>query len=174
MRCASRQNGLSAIELVLLLAFLGVTAAIAWPRWQIMQREKNEAYAIGSMRAILSAQVDYRAVNGGFADNLATLGKPCPGTPVAWLSPQLAENGAELDGYTFSAAPAGGSVPGTADCNGTTTHSGYYATATPVRVGETGDRAFAGNHGSELWQSTTGVPPVEPMQKSATVTLLPR
>ena len=73
---------------------------------------------VGSMRAIMSAQVDYRSVNGGFADNLATLGKPCPGTPVALLSPQLAKNGAELDGYVFAAAPSGDAVQGAPDCNG--------------------------------------------------------
>jgi Tfp pilus assembly protein PilE len=174
MTCAARQNGLSAIELVLLLAFLGVMGAVAWPQWRNIQREHNEAYAIGSMRAIMSAQVDYRSVSGGFADNLATLGKPCPGTPVALLSPQLAMNGAELDGYIFAAAPSGDAVQGTPDCNGTPTSTGYYATARPVVAGRTGDRAFAGDHAGMLWQSTDGVPPAQPFAKSVTVTSVPR
>jgi Tfp pilus assembly protein PilE len=174
MTRAAQQNGLNAIELVLLLAFLGVMGAVAWPWWKNIQRAHNEAYAIGSMRAIMSAQVDYRSVNGGFADNLVTLGKPCPGTPVAPLSPQLAKNGAELDRYIFAAAPSGGAVQGASDCNGIPTYTGYYATARPVIAGVTGDRAFAGDHAGMLWQSTDGVPPAQPFAKSVTVTPVPR
>ena len=170
----SSRNGFSAIELVLLVAFLGVMGAIAWPRWRDMQREHNEAYAIGSMRAIMSAELDYRAVNAGFAASLTALGKPCPGTTVAWLSEDLTKDGATLDGYMFTVAPSGGAVQGVPDCNGTPTYNGYYATARPVRVGETGDRAFAASSAGELWQSVTGVPPPEPLEPSDSVTVVPR
>lgn len=174
MSVVSRARGFSAIELVLLIAFLGVMGAVAWPRWKILQREHNEAYAIGSMRAIMSAQVDYHAVNAGFADNLAALGKPCPGTPVAWLSPELAKNGAELDGYVFTSAPSGGAVQGVRDCNGLPTYNGYYATAHPLRIGQTGDRAFAISSAGDLWQSQNGVPPAEPLGASASVSRVDR
>ena len=168
------QSGLSVIELVLLIAFVGVMGAIAWPRWQALQREHNEAYAVGSMRAILSAQVDYHAVNAGFADNLETLGRSCPGTSVAWLWSELAKDGAELEGYTFTAAPSSGAVQGASDCNGTPTYNGYYASARPVKVGETGDRAFATSSGGDLWQSVDGMPPPEPLTASETVSKVSR
>jgi len=174
MRRASPQAGLSALELVLLVAFLGVMGAVAWPRWQVLQRDYNEAYAIGSMRAIMSAQGDYHAVNAGFAADLAALGKACPGTPVTWLSPELAANGAELAGYLFTATPSGGAVQGVRDCNGTSTYNGYYVSARPVDGGETGDRGFAGSSAGELWQSPDGVPPPEPLEKSGTISVVPR
>src|SRR5688500_11816677 len=106
--------------------------AVAWPQWRNIRREHNEAYALGSMRTITFAHVYYRSVTRVFACALATLGKPCPGTPVAPLSQQLAKNGAELDGYIFVAAPSGDAVRGTPDCNGIPTSTGYYATARPV------------------------------------------
>jgi hypothetical protein len=39
-------------------------------------------------------------------------------------------------------------------------------------VGTSGNRAFASNPASTIWQDTTGVPPAEPFAVAGTVTMI--
>ena len=55
------------------------------------------------------------------------------------------------------------SVPSGPDCNGTTTETGYYATAIPVRYGTTGQRSFAMlSPADAIWQIHADAAPTEP------------
>jgi hypothetical protein len=132
----------------------------------------NEASAIGSMRAVISAQADFESITGGFADDLVTLADTCPGMNTPFISPDLGANNVIKSGYEFVLAAGQGAVAGPNDCFGNASTSGYYASATPTTVGVTGGRAFASNNAATVWQDTSGVAPTEPFATAGTISPL--
>ena len=165
-------KGFSLIELLIVVAILGVLAGIAIPGLLSARISGNEASAVGSLRSIVTAETDYNALHRGYAGDLAVLAVSCPGSNMPFLGADLRVNGISKSGYTFAAVNGAGSLVGPNDCNGTATRTAFYATATPISMGMTGTRGFAANTGAALWEDSTGVPPTEPFTPSTTVSPL--
>ena len=73
-----RSGGFSLIELLIVVAIIGIVAAIAVPNLLASRRAANEAAAVSTVRTITSAQEAYRAAYGGGSkvtnlDGLVTL-----------------------------------------------------------------------------------------------------
>ncbi len=159
-------HGFTLIELLIVVAIIGIIAAIAIAGVLRARMSANEAGTVGSMRSVVSAQLNYAAsaARGGYAPTLPRLGAMCPGSNVPFLSSELTAGViVEKSGYIVEMQPARGSGVGANDCNNVPTAGGFYIAAVASMPGVTGGRGFAASHIGAIWENAAagGVAPLE-------------
>ena len=153
-----KAHGFALLDLVFVCGIIGLLCSIALPRMLLAKQAAGAASAIGSLRAINSAQLTYALTcgSGFYSPNLTTLAVTPPASNRAFISPDLGSADIitksgytyQMTGTPFALAPA--------TCNGLAVGEAaqsFKAGADAIEAGNA--RFFATNVGQTIWENTS-------------------
>lgn len=153
-------KGFALIDILFVCGILGILSSIALPRMLMARQAAGAASAIGSMRAISSAQLTYALTCGGgfYAPRLTVLGTPPPSSETAYISPTLGRDDTinqsgymvQMEAEPYPQAPS--------SCNGLGAGEagrGFRAAADPLEA--VNQRFFAVNANGQIWEDNSSL-----------------
>ena len=146
MKYRKDQNGFSLLELLIVVSIILIISAIAIPNLLRSRMAANEASAVGTLRTVNTACINYSTTWGtGFPVSLSNLAPAKPATAVAADLVDSSVSGGTKSGYILtyvSGAPTNGKV------------STYTINANPVVPGKSGGRYFFTDQSGVIRQNT--------------------
>lgn len=157
-------KGFTVIDLLIVVALMGILAALVIPMLQRAMIAANEAATLGDIRTVIDAQTSYRSANAGFYDGALT----CLNVPSSGCIPSYPSNAPTFldsalasliakDGYNrrFTAGTPPAVIPPNASPSSV---EAYRYDATPIFNGVTGVRGFAGQADGRICFTPNGAP----------------
>lgn len=149
------QLGFTLVELLIVIAIIGVVSAMAVAGYRHARVRGAEAAALAGLKAINQAQFSFSQTCGNqrYSPSLAGLGTPHPVTGQPFLSGDMTTDPLVKSGYIF--VMSGTEVPDAPKtCNGLSPVSSYKVTADPATAGVTGEKYYATNTDRAIFEDS--------------------
>ncbi len=148
MKRRRMERAFTLVEIMIVVAIIALLAAIAIPNVLRSRTSANESAAIGNLRALVSSQEMYRAVNNVYTATGTWVANMYPAAPTPAFGPpqfNIAMTGQTVQGYnyTYNGLPAG-CTDALANC------TQYAILGVPQTVNQTGTRTFGANQNGTI------------------------
>jgi type II secretory pathway pseudopilin PulG len=153
-------SGFALIDLIFVCGMIGLISSIAVPRLLLARQSASSASAIGTMRAVNSAELSFAIScgSGFYAPSLTTLGTPPMGTTEPFISPDVGAADSVTKSNYLIQLTAQGFVGAPPSCNGLgadTAGRGYRAGADALEPGNL--RYFGTNASATIFEDVNSL-----------------